>query len=506
MDIISMQIANKILKRINTDYNGFLQMAVATQGQTAVIVTKEYSVGANTLSVYVDGILAYLTEDYLETDANTITFVKPLEAGSIVLFKTNVAGIPKYVTANPIYDDTAVKGLITANASSISTVDGKVTVANTDITNIKGDIVTAKSDIASAKTKIDNIIALLDDDADGEIIDIFANLKTQWETADGDLQTLLGDKVSSELFNTLNSEIVEAREIYGTLKERLTALVDAIVLNDTSITSLTEGATAQGLLITDITGDVSAIGDSLALLIESVGVITGKITTMESDISDIKDTLAIPKPNFLFLTDTVTGFEYEIRMTNGVLKSDLIKILTAALITRAGNGNIYAGDVISFTATSQYQDVSDATVDSTFSYSVNDETKAIINSVSGQLTALSLGVVTVKVTATIGVTSVEGTTTISIVVNEVEKVQLAKTNLDLGDTSAIITDIILPATQNEANVTWASDTESVVSSTGIVVRPLVGTADATVILTATITYGVATDTKAFTLTVLQETV
>ncbi|MFZ3011410.1 MAG: immunoglobulin-like domain-containing protein [Minisyncoccia bacterium] len=80
-------------------------------------------------------------------------------------------------------------------------------------------------------------------------------------------------------------------------------------------------------------------------------------------------------------------------------------------------------------------------------------------------------------------------------------------NADLSNITTTLTSP-LPAlgTINGSTITWASNTPSVVSNDGqTVVRPAFGNANATVILTATITKGVVTDTKTFTLTVLAET-
>lgn len=59
---------------------------------------------------------------------------------------------------------------------------------------------------------------------------------------------------------------------------------------------------------------------------------------------------------------------------------------------------------------------------------------------------------------------------------------------------------------NDSVITWSSDSPSVVSNDGqTVVRPAYGAANATVNMTATITYGMASDTKVFALTVLAQT-
>lgn len=80
-----------------------------------------------------------------------------------------------------------------------------------------------------------------------------------------------------------------------------------------------------------------------------------------------------------------------------------------------------------------------------------------------------------------------------------------KTELSLGDTSAITSDLSLPveATRN-ATISWVSSNTAIVSHAGVVKRPLNGAGDALITLTATIKKGAATTTKSFTLVVREE--
>ncbi|WP_167550988.1 immunoglobulin-like domain-containing protein [Cellulosimicrobium cellulans] len=74
--------------------------------------------------------------------------------------------------------------------------------------------------------------------------------------------------------------------------------------------------------------------------------------------------------------------------------------------------------------------------------------------------------------------------------------------LDLGDTTAVVTDLALPAKGvGGSAVTWASSDEAVVSASGAVTRPA-GDEPATATLTATVALRGATETRAFDVTVL----
>lgn len=83
-----------------------------------------------------------------------------------------------------------------------------------------------------------------------------------------------------------------------------------------------------------------------------------------------------------------------------------------------------------------------------------------------------------------------------------EAVQAVKDGLDLGDTTAVITNMTLPTTfPAGVSVTWSSDQEEVLGADGTVTRPV--DEDTTVQLIATIKKGGATSTKTFNVTVLQ---
>ncbi|WP_053226288.1 immunoglobulin-like domain-containing protein [Solirubrobacter soli] len=75
-----------------------------------------------------------------------------------------------------------------------------------------------------------------------------------------------------------------------------------------------------------------------------------------------------------------------------------------------------------------------------------------------------------------------------------------KASVDLGDTSAVSKDIVLPSTPG---VTWSTSDPTVVTAQGAVTRPAVGSGDAHATLTATLTHRGLTDTKSFPITVKQ---
>lgn len=107
-----------------------------------------------------------------------------------------------------------------------------------------------------------------------------------------------------------------------------------------------------------------------------------------------------------------------------------------------------------------------------------DEIKAINDNAQSQITAANAAIDTSKATSD-------------------------KDKLSLGDTSAVVSDLTLPANGTSGStISWSSNNTSVVEANGTVHRPAQGQSDGTAVLTATITNGTATFTKDFTIKVL----
>lgn len=89
----------------------------------------------------------------------------------------------------------------------------------------------------------------------------------------------------------------------------------------------------------------------------------------------------------------------------------------------------------------------------------------------------------------------------ALAVNDADSVDKTKTDLDLGDTTRIISDLNLPTKgADDAQITWSSDNKAVISDEGKVTRPT-GDKEVAVTLTATITSGSVSAQKTFKVTV-----
>ncbi|RVT56913.1 LamG-like jellyroll fold domain-containing protein [Niallia taxi] len=84
-----------------------------------------------------------------------------------------------------------------------------------------------------------------------------------------------------------------------------------------------------------------------------------------------------------------------------------------------------------------------------------------------------------------------------------EIVQDVKTDLNLGDTANVVSNISLPTEgTRHTTITWKTSDSDVISATGAITRPEAGAASKDATLTATITKGKFTTTKNFVITVL----
>lgn len=235
MDVIAMQVANKALKKINTEYNGFCYTYNATDGQTEVVSQKSFDAEGYTLKVYVDGVRAIKDRDYRIVNNTTIAFLEPLRSGDAVTLSTDIAGVPNYTI---MYDDTDIKR---------------------EVANIKGGMVTVNGEIANIKNA-------LDEDGDGSILDTIANIKKEWEDADKGLKKLIDGKVDTADFNALETSLEE-------LKNTVLSLVSSVA----------DKASAEQL---------GVVASSLETQISKVGELKAKVEVMEKkELSDfgIKD-------------------------------------------------------------------------------------------------------------------------------------------------------------------------------------------------------------------------
>ena len=80
---------------INSNFVNFEaqnEFATATAGQTVfTLTTINYTPGANTLNVFIDGVKQYVGTSYVETNSTTVTFTSGLHVGAEVEFMTAVS-------------------------------------------------------------------------------------------------------------------------------------------------------------------------------------------------------------------------------------------------------------------------------------------------------------------------------------------------------------------------------------------------------------------------------
>lgn len=174
MDIISMQIANKVLKRMNTEFNGAYDIFIATEGQKTFSTTRPHDISGHTLHVYVNGYHAVCGEDYTHANNTTFEFKNSLRKGDVVLATTQIVGIPRFEVINPEYDDTSIK-----------------------------------TEIGIINNQISNIISALDENGDGSIVNTIADIKKQWADADSNIMLLVEQKATTEDLQLLATRVEE---------------------------------------------------------------------------------------------------------------------------------------------------------------------------------------------------------------------------------------------------------------------------------------------------------
>ena len=513
MDIISMQIANKVLKRMNTEYNGVYDVFTATQGQKTFTLSKVVETSGHVLKVFVDGVLAIEGVDYTRADANTVTFVVGLDAGSNVLLTTEVTGVPKMEVVYPPYNDTTVKNDITSVTTRAQNLENSYSTVNTRLNSLDTEVAAIKS--------------ALDEDGDGSIIDTIADIKSAWQGADATLQTFVDSKADKTTVQPIVDELTTARGAEVDLNSKLNAIVATIPLayDDTSLTDRVDvieeelvaastGHASVNARLTTIedsipTDEVSAIQTELALARggqSSLGLRVGEIVASippaynDSAVTSRVSALETKKIEDFVLVDDVTGFEYKIKVSNGSLVAKLLKYLQSVSISRVGNGTIYKGDSVTFTSVATYDDSSIASGEAVVVYNVDNTLIANIDSATGVLTAIEEGSVIVSVSVTCYGVVKNNNVVIEIYLTDAQSVEKAKSNLDIGPLT-VIGDIVLPTNLNGCTIIWSSSDVAHITDAGVVTRPLTAEPDAVVTMTATIEKGVATDTKEFIVTV-----
>ncbi len=83
-----------IVMRVNGGKSGpsLYEKVIATASQETFVLASSYSVGNNSLIVYINGAYQTVGIDYEEVDSKTVRMIEPLEDGDIVIFR--VEGLP----------------------------------------------------------------------------------------------------------------------------------------------------------------------------------------------------------------------------------------------------------------------------------------------------------------------------------------------------------------------------------------------------------------------------
>lgn len=96
-----------------------IQSSIATAGQTVFNLTNQYTPGANTLAVYLNGLRLTVVSDYAETSTSSITLTAGAVAGDELLFVTGSTEInPVSITASAVAYTPAGTGAVATDVQS----------------------------------------------------------------------------------------------------------------------------------------------------------------------------------------------------------------------------------------------------------------------------------------------------------------------------------------------------------------------------------------------------
>lgn len=139
---------------ITGDFNIIRELKTATASQTVFVLTNSYTVGTNSIMIYVNGV-RMLNSDYTETNTSTITFTTGLSAGDEVLFEIGVVNTGSATSAtltsfNPTagISATNVQDALAELDNEKASLTGIETLTNKTIT-FSGNTLT---DVASTNT------------------------------------------------------------------------------------------------------------------------------------------------------------------------------------------------------------------------------------------------------------------------------------------------------------------------------------------------------------------
>lgn len=103
---------------VNSNFDNYTvqeEVITATAGQTVFnLTTINYTPGTNSLTVYIDGVNQYVSDSYLETDSDTVTFTSGVHVGAEVKFTTAIQTTTGAVNADIVaYDPPFTGGVAT---------------------------------------------------------------------------------------------------------------------------------------------------------------------------------------------------------------------------------------------------------------------------------------------------------------------------------------------------------------------------------------------------------
>ena len=323
--------------------------------------------------------------------------------------------------------------------------------------------------------------------------------------------------VSSD--SSISNTGVVTRPLTGSTEVSLTATITRGTASDTKVFNLVVkpqltdtqavAAAKAGLAITYASGD-SASSVTQNLTLPATGLDNSTITWLSSDTDFVSNAGVVSQPQTqdasVTMTATITVGStndtkaFPITVNAQLTDAQAVAAAKAALTITFGEGESAAGVTQNLTLPAS------GVYGTSITWSSSDP---IHVSNSGVVNQPATADVNATLTATITLRAASDTKdfplTVKARMTEAQALARIKGDLEIGyadgDSANSVTQnlTLLASGPFNSTISWASNTENVVSDAGVVTQPLTG--DASVTMTATITVGSTSDTKDFPITV-----
>lgn len=460
------------------------QVESATEGQTQVDLTKSYLLGDDSLQVYVNGSYQIEGESYDETNNRSITFRSSLREGDKVVLRI----------ASAAYAFESSEGLEAILVESKQLIESTLPI----LQSLEPRLLFIEGDQERQDTEIQTMNSTLNERIDElyvETDDRFIELSTRMD------ETEINTEASIE---AVGSYLIAVDADLDVLTGTVTTMDEKITLINTVVQGLTSEDTVLSsqltLLQQTVDGMMKELEEVKALMAigttdferlkEKVEAIDDKVTDIQLNLVEVFTRLdAIDVLNLK--QDADIGLVESSVYVMGSTVSDEIKDVQTTLEGSLSTAEESLGLQISTMKTELQGDVSTVRTELTDEITVvRDSVTSLTQSTTTEFEGLTGRLQDLEYTHPTDATRVN---------RDKLALNLDALDADIGTNGIqLVSDVVLPTKGEwETTITWQSDKPQFVNGSGKVTTPSYTQGDQAILLTATIAYGVDTDTKTF---------